>query len=251
MSSSTNFIKTPSFKLAVYAKGDPAAKKLALVLPGRLDTKDYISTTTLVDTLAKRGFYALSFDPPGSWESSGDYTDYKTTTYLKAIDELLNQLGDRPTFLVGFSRGGSVAMLTSQAHKNILGLALLMANYEDAQAPMSGDIQDGIYITTRDLPPGDGKAETKVEMKLSLEYFEDSKSYSPKDALMKFTGPKLIVCGTHDEACSPAIARKAYEELAEPKEFLELPTEHDYRRHTDMVNKVNEAVIGFARKLGN
>ena len=36
-----NFVQTKGFKLAIYSKGNPKSKKLALVLPGKLDTKDY------------------------------------------------------------------------------------------------------------------------------------------------------------------------------------------------------------------
>ena len=42
-------IKTKTFELAVYAKGDPNSSKLVIVIPGRLDTKDYIHNTSLVD----------------------------------------------------------------------------------------------------------------------------------------------------------------------------------------------------------
>ena len=64
-----NIIKTKTFELAAYTKGDQNSPKLALVLPGRLDTKDYIHNTSLVDYLSRRGYFALSFDPPGTWES--------------------------------------------------------------------------------------------------------------------------------------------------------------------------------------
>jgi len=36
-----DLIKTKDFDLAMYAKGDSSSPKVALVLPGKLDTKDY------------------------------------------------------------------------------------------------------------------------------------------------------------------------------------------------------------------
>ncbi|MDD5068999.1 MAG: hypothetical protein PHN89_05405, partial [Candidatus Pacebacteria bacterium] len=57
-------IKTKSFELGIYLKGNPASEKLAIIIPGRLDSKDYIHNTILVDYLAGRGYLALSFDPP-------------------------------------------------------------------------------------------------------------------------------------------------------------------------------------------
>lgn len=102
-------VRTKTFELAVCAKGDPRSSKLALVLPGRLDTKSYIHNTRLVDYLASRGYFALSFDPPGTWESPGDITLYTTTNYLKAVDELIEYFGGKPTLLAGHSRGGTIS----------------------------------------------------------------------------------------------------------------------------------------------
>ncbi len=81
-----DIIKTPSFELAVYIKGKSDAKKLALVLPGRLETKDYPHMRSHVNYLAKRGYLALSFDPPGTWDSPGEIEFYTMTNYLKAIN---------------------------------------------------------------------------------------------------------------------------------------------------------------------
>jgi len=60
-----NLVKTKSYELAVYEKGDIDADKLAVVLPGRLESKDYAHIRSHVDTLATLGFHAIAFDPPG------------------------------------------------------------------------------------------------------------------------------------------------------------------------------------------
>lgn len=244
----SNFIKTKSFNLAVYTKGDPKASRVALVLPGRLDTKDYVHMTSLVDALAVEGFYAISFDPPGSWETDGDVKDYTTTNYIRAIEELVGLLGNKPTFLAGHSRGGSVAMLTAGTNKSISGVALLLANYNEATAPMTGEVKDGIYTTSRSLPPGNDKNGAKKEVSLSLDYFADSKKYSPKNAIQKFAGPKLIVRGAKDDFDDPKTLKIIYDSLSEPKQYLEVDSEHDYRYHPEIVEQVNNAVIDFVHK---
>ena len=103
----TKMIKTKNFKLAIYSGGNEDANKIALVLPGRLDTKDYVHMTSHVDFLAERGYYALSFDMPGTWESPGNIAEYTTTNYIKAVNELVDYLGNKPTLLLGHSRGGA------------------------------------------------------------------------------------------------------------------------------------------------
>lgn len=50
------YIETEHFTLAVNVGGNKHASKLALILPGRLDTKDYAHMKAHVAYLAERGF---------------------------------------------------------------------------------------------------------------------------------------------------------------------------------------------------
>jgi pimeloyl-ACP methyl ester carboxylesterase len=59
-------LETKSFKLASYAEGDPTSARLALVLPGRLETKDYVHIKSHVAHLAGLGHLTFYRDlPPG------------------------------------------------------------------------------------------------------------------------------------------------------------------------------------------
>ncbi len=241
-------IKTPNFEVAVYAKGDENADKLTLILPGRLDTKDYAHMIGHVDFLAKQGYYALSFDPPSSWESPGDIKDYTTTNYLKAVKELIEHFGNKPTLLIGHSRGGAVAILAGAANNNVVGIVPIMASYGAPSSPSPEDIKAGVHISYRDLPPGDTKTEEQKRFDLPLGYFTDGQQYNPAEALKSFIGPKLLICGTHDEFTKPEKVREVYNFISEPKMFLELDTDHDYRYHADMIEKVNLAVGEFLKR---
>jgi len=82
-------------------------------MPGRLDTKDYANFVSHLDFLANHGFYTVAIDPPYSWDSPGELKDYTTSNYLKAVNELIDYFGNRPTLLLGHSRGGATAILAS------------------------------------------------------------------------------------------------------------------------------------------
>lgn len=241
-------IKTPSFELAAYAKGDEKAEKVALVLPGRLDTKDYIHMTTLVDSLAGQGYYALSFDPPSSWESSGDPNDYTTTNYTKAVHELIEHLGNRPTVLAGHSRGGAVSIVVGASNPNVKAIVPIMASYGNATGPSQADIEAGIYRTTRDILPGDHRSTEQIPFSLPLSYFEDAEQYNPAEEIKKITIPKLLIYGTTDKFTTPERVKEVFASTPEPKELLELDCGHDYRYHPEMVAKVNTAITAFLNK---
>jgi pimeloyl-ACP methyl ester carboxylesterase len=134
-----HLIKTKSFELAVYARGDENSPKLAIVIPGRLDTKDYIHLTGHVDHLANLGYYALSFDPAGTWESPGGIELYTTTNILQEINELIAHFGDKPTVLLGHSRGGTAAMLVGVANPYVTHFAAIMSYHGPSNVGLPGE----------------------------------------------------------------------------------------------------------------
>lgn len=121
----TNLIRTKSFELAVLTRGDKNAEKLALLLPGRLDTKDYGNFVSHAEYLAQRGFFAVAFDPPGTWNSPGGIDLYTTTNYIRAVNELIEYFGNKPTLLFGHSRGAAVAIFAS-SNPAVVGIVPVM-----------------------------------------------------------------------------------------------------------------------------
>ncbi len=232
-------IKTKTFELAVYEKGDPNSSKIAIVIPGRLDTKDYAHMRSHVDFLASKGYFALSFDPPGTWESPGDISLYTTPNYLKAIDELIEYFGNRPTIILGHSRGGSMAMFAGINNPHVTHFIAMMSHYGPSSKPQeSGNIR----ISYRDLPPGTKKTKENKQFNLPMSYFNDLTEYV---GLETCTKPKLFFLGKEDNVVFPEDVREAYKLAAEPKQLHELNSDHDYRYHPEIIEEVNQVVGQF------
>ncbi len=242
-----NTVKTKSYELAVYARGDEKSSKLALILPGRLDSKDYIHNTSLVDLMADRGYYALSFDPPGTWESPGDIQNYSTTTYNNVINEVIEHFGNKPTLLLGHSRGGAVAMLAS-SNPAVSGIVAIMASYGPPSPPSKEAIQTGFNIEYRDLPPGAIKSKEQKRFELPIGYFKDGAQYNPMAALQKFNMAKLLIYGDEDEFTEPQRVEEIYLSLSEPKMIQKIHSVHDYRLQSEAVAEVNAIVGQFLDK---
>jgi pimeloyl-ACP methyl ester carboxylesterase len=248
-----NIIQTPSFTLAVYQKGDEQASKLALVLPGRMDTKDYPHMHSHVDYLAKRGYLALSFDPPGTWESPGDISLYTMTNYLKAINELIEHFGNRPTVLMGHSRGGTIAFFAGPENEYVTHIVAVMSHITPSEVG-EDRINNGAVVSYRDMPalPSRGRppndAEHQKVFHLPLNYFEDAKQYTNTDGLAKCNKPKLFFYGTKDTLVPKEEVLIAYEAAAEPKELVSLDSDHDYRWRQELIQEVNEHIGTFLDK---
>ncbi len=241
----SNIIKTKSFEVAIYAKGDPDSPKLALMLPGRLDTKDYAHLKSHVDFLSERGFYAVAIDPPGTWESPGNLDEYSTTLYVKCVGEIIEYYGNRPTTLVGHSRGGATSMLSSK-FTAVESLVLVNASYSgNPSRPDESLLINGKLRELRDLPPGDHRTDEKVEFMMSMLYFDDGLNHDPLESLKKFEGKKLLIHATDDEFNPAVNVEKIYDTLPEPKRFLEIPKDHDYRLYPEIIDQVNQEISKF------
>lgn len=241
-------IKTKNFELAIYSKGDPNSSKLAIVIPGRLDSKDYIHCTSLVDFLATRGYFALSFDPPGSWESGGGIEIYSTTNYIKAVDDLIEYFGNKPTLLAGHSRGGTVAMLAAPKNPHVTHFISIFSFYGAPSDPKQEKIINGRVVSYRDLPPGTSPTEEQKKFELPLSYFEEGKQYNALQALSTYAKPKLFFYGLQDDLTDMDDVKEAYEKAAEPKEIYALDSDHDYRYHPEIMEEVNTVVGDFLDK---
>jgi len=229
-------IKTKSFELATYEKGDKNSPKNIFLLPGQLDTKDYAHMVSHVNYFADKGYFALSFDPPGTWGSPGGIELYTMTNYLKAINELIDLFGNKPTVLMGHSRGGTMAMLAGAMNKNVTNIIAVMSHTAPSVIDMS-KVKDGIKISYRDMPPNDTK--NKKRFDLPINYFEDAKKYDVLGGIKQCQKPKLFFYGTKDILVEPEDVKETFKIVEEPKYIQELNSEHDYRLHEDIVNEVN------------
>lgn len=245
-----DIIKTKTFELAVYTKGDTNAEKLALVLPGKLDSKDYVHMKSHIDFLAKLGFLAVSFDPPGTWESPGSIDLYTMSNYEKAIHEVIAYYGNKPTFLMGHSRGGSLSIIAGVANPHVFAFASIMGSLSKGAFSKEEDSEwkeMGYIESNRDLPPGGGPK--LKQFKLPYNFLVDQKKYDLTEGLLQSQKPKLFFVAKHDTIVDPDRIRNSYKLYADPKEIHELDCRHDYRRDIKMIDEVNSTVENFLRQF--
>lgn len=239
-------IKTAGFTLATIEAGSVASSQLALVLPGRLETKDYAHIVGHITHLATLGYHAVAFDPPGSWESGSDLEDYTVTNYLKAVNELIEYYDNKPTLLIGHSLGGSVAMLAAAQNPAVKGFISLMTAVGKGVADEEWRVE-GKVTFFRDLPPGD-KPTPKSEQRqfnLPYSYFEDSQQYSTAEAVRSCTKPKQFIAGIYDTQTPLEDVKQTFDMAARPKQFIKVPSYHGYRYSKVGIAEIDKIISRF------
>ena len=245
-----SFITTKSYRLAVSEKGNRHAAKLAIVLPGRLESRDYVHITTCIDMLAGLGFHALSFDPPGSWESPGPIESYTVTDYLNAVSELVEYCGNKPTVLVGHSLGGSVATLAGASNPHVIAYAALMSLVSGPRKTEDPEWKiDGKVTFYRDLPPGDHRTAEQRRYDLPYSFFEDALKHDTRAALQMCNKPKLFILGKHDTQNTSSYSSEEYSLIAKPKHLIEIDSPHSYRYHQSIIDRMNDLIRDFILHL--
>jgi len=168
------------------------------------------------------------------------------TNYLRAVDELIEHYGNKPTFVVGHSRGATIATLSGVINKLIFAFAAIMSSFSKGGFQELADKEwktKGFAISRRDLPPGGGN---KVkEFKLPYSFYEDQTNYDLTEEITSSTKPKLFILGKKDDLIPPETIRGTFKLFAEPKVLNELDSNHDYRLKPHLINQVNEIVGAF------
>lgn len=240
-------IQTPSFQLTIYADGNPKSDKLFLCLPWFLDAWNYAHLKGHRKYFAERGFFCVSFDPPGTFSSPWDISLYTVTNYLKAINEVIVYFGSRETIALGHSMGGTMALLASFLSKYI-------SHTVSINSP--GDMKTGLLASSRDIwkeqwvRTGIRDIPTGWIRNYSIPYvfMEDAIQYDMLDDLKSSRKPKLFVTGTRTSTDYTRV-EEAYIYAWNPKNFVQVNcNEHSYRNFPEVIEEVNRVVEQFLWK---
>lgn len=242
-------LETDSFRLSAYVQGPQDSERLALVLPGFLDSKDATHMRSHVDALGHCGYLAASFDAPGTWGSGNNDEDYNSTNYLGAIDELIGHFGNRPTLLMGHSMGGRIALLSAMQNENVDSLVAAMALFRYIRP----DTRESRIVRWQAEGTKTFKATSPLGQErtyhLPYSYSEDAQSYDIRSKdLPGLVIPKLFLVGECDQVVTAEEAEMTYQSLGKPKQWHSLKTGHFYSQDPEALSAINLLISNFARR---
>lgn len=244
-------LRTASFELAVTTMGEDNATKIAFVLPGLLDTKDYRHIVSLQEALAAKDFFAVSLDAPGTWESGGDITLYSLQNYEKAVQELHTHFGKKPVVFVGHSFGGFLSLKLGSSIQetlaivNIMGASRYVAEAENDELTNTWK-REGVRRGRRDLPQN---PQNFINYVLPYSFHVARAGIDTRAALAQNNAPKLFIAGKEDTIVNPEDVLDGYNACCEPRKFVEVSGGHDYRKDPARIQNVNKIVQAFIQEF--
>jgi len=242
---------------AVVHSREGETRKLAILCPGFLDSKDYHHLAGLGEALAKEGYTAVRFDPTGTWESEGDISEYNTTQYLQDIKSVKAYMFEEQKYdhllMVGHSRGGRVSLIYSANDPEVSKVVGIMPSAistpRDSAKQRRNDKwkEEGKMTSKRDVP---GNEKEVREFTVPYSFLEDSMKYDTFEEASKIHVPILLITGEKDTIIPPEEVKEIYSNANEPKKFVIIPgIGHDYRHNLGEVEIVNKVIVDYLKSL--
>lgn len=230
-------------------------EKLAILLPGYLDSKDYAHLVALAEDLKNKGYTVVRFDPTGTWESGGTIADHTVARQLEDVKSVLEYMLHKSSYkqilLGGHSRGGFVSILYATKDPRISAVLAIMPPPILIRTVNKRKIKqwekDGFRVSVRDIP--DNRTEKK---EFTVPYVNMKKDRRPNvlTEINNLGVPLLLIAGEYDDVVFPDDVKKIYDQANEPKKFMIIKNiNHDYRLREGDIKIVNKEVLKWLLTL--
>lgn len=244
-------ITLPSFEIEIYTAWPVDSDTLLLFLPWYLDGGNYAHMKWHREYFDEKWYFAISFDPPATFNSPWDISLYTITNYLKAIQEIIEHYNKKDVIIIWHSLGGAMAVLSAKMILWIKAFVSIMAPYSFDQ--YADKFQSSAWQKTwlryskRDIDWYDET--TKIEYTVPFSFVEDAGQYELVSFLQSTPIPKLFIAWLLDNQVPSVIVESAYNLSAEPKKYEVVASEHNYRLSHTSIWDINNSIDSFISSL--
>jgi len=188
--------------------------KLVLLLPGYLDSPDYLHFKIFEKTLRQLNYTVEKVDACDLWKT-GDVTKYNVTNYLKSIKNIIDFYQSKnpsEIILIGHSLGAMVATIAGNKYSKITKIILLCP-------PVLFDLFDskwnknGLRHSIRDLPNHPLKFR---EFNIPKSFVSNRKKYDIFTEIRKIKQPLMILIALKDKSISPSESEQLVTQAKHP-----------------------------------
>ena len=175
--------------------------KIALLLPGYLDSPNYLHLVTFEKRLKELGYTVERLDPCNLWKT-GNVGVYSVTNYIEQIRERIEFFktqNPEEAILIGHSLGGFISILAGDIISEVTRVVALCAPSSIENLGKKWENKPS-RVSKRDLPEDESRFR---EFNIPLSFVEDARKYSAIDAVSKINKPLMIFIGLADTSVSP------------------------------------------------
>lgn len=201
--------------------------KLALLLPGFLDSPDYLHLKTFEKRLIELGYTVERLDACNLW-TTGNTSNYSITNYLKQIEERIlfyKNKSPEEIILIGHSLGGLVSIIAGNKFNSVTKIVSLCAPADISNLSKKWHGNNPKH-SERDMP--DNIQSTK-SFEIPHTFVEDGLQYSAIKEVKKLHKPIMIFIALGDTSVLPQETEKIIANANNPYTVRKNNMEHNFR----------------------
>lgn len=201
--------------------------KLALLLPGFLDSPDYLHMITFEKRLRELGYTTERLDPCGLWKT-GNIKNYSITNYVNQIRKIVDSYKSKKPkeiVLIGHSMGGFVSIIAGSRIKEVTKIISLCSppNRIGSAADWNGK---EYRHSERDLPNNPQKFRA---FDVPYSFAEDGLQYSAVEEVKTIYKPIMIFIALDDTIVPPGLTEEIVANANNPYVIRQKNMGHDFR----------------------
>ena len=216
--------------------------KLALLLPGYLDSPDYLHLVTFEKRLKELGYTVEVLDACNVWKT-GNVKNYSITNYIKQIKERVDfYKGENPQeiLLLGHSDGAFTSIVAGARIPNVTKI-IALSPPPDKHGSLKKWV-NGVRISKRDLPNDHTKFR---KFAIPDTYIKDATQYSAAEDVKKMYKPIMIFIALNDTVVNPEWTEKIVANANNPYVVRQPNMGHYLRKSQKECNIVMAEIVKF------
>lgn len=219
--------------------------KVALLLPGYLDSPDYLHLVTFEKRLKELGYSVERLDACNLWKT-GDVENYTTTNFIKQIKERVDYYESQnpeEIVLIGHSNGAFTAILAGARIPEVTKIVSLCPppNKEGSEHKWV----NGVRVSKRDLPNDPTKFR---EFAIPASHIKDALKYSAIEDVKEIHKPIMIFIALDDTVVKPKWTEEIVSNANNPYVVRQSGMGHDFRNSQEECNIVMSEIEKFLKK---
>lgn len=219
--------------------------KVALLLPGYLDSPDYLHLVTFEKRLKELGYVVERLDACNLWKT-GDVENYTITNFIKQIKERVDfykSQNPEEILLLGHSNGAFTSIVAGARIPEVTKIIALCPP-PDKEGSEHKWI-NGVRVSKRDLPNDPTKFR---EFAIPDTHIKDVIQYSAVEDVKNIHKPIMIFIALDDTVVNPEWTEEIVSNANDPYVVRQPNMGHDFRNSQEECNIVMNKIEEFLSK---
>lgn len=219
--------------------------KIALLLPGYLDSPDYSHMLIFENGLKKLGYIVERLDACNLWKT-GDVNNYSITNFIKQIKERVEYYEKQKPdeiVLIGHSNGAFTSIIAGNRLQGVTKIVALCPPPDKEGSESKW--KNGVRVSKKDFP---NNPEKFREFAIPYSYIEDALKYSAVNEVKKIHKPIMIFIALADKVVLPEWTEDIVKNANDPYVVRQPNMGHDFRFSLEECNIVMNEIEKFLTK---